>query len=80
MARVTIEVRELKLGLQDVVFVAKDGGGKIGELHLSSGSVDWWPRGVKSNAIRVKWSTFGEWMEQRHSDVRRRTGRRPGRV
>ena len=80
MARVTIEVRELGLGLQDVVFIAKGPDGKIGELHLSRGSVDWWPKGVKSKAVRLKWSTFGARMEESRSNVRRRTGRRPGRA
>jgi hypothetical protein len=79
MAKVTVEVRELRLGPQDIVFVANGLNGKIGELHLSRGSVDWWPRGVKSKAIRLKWQTFGALMEERRSNVRRRTGRRPGR-
>ena len=80
MAKVTIEVRELRLGLQDVVFVANGPGGKIGELHLSRGSVDWWPKGVKSKAVRLKWSTFAARMEESRSNVQRRTGRKPGRV
>jgi hypothetical protein len=80
MARVHIEVRELIVGNQDIVFVAKDSEGrKIGELHISRGSVDWWPRGVRKYAVRRTWMGFDQVMRESRSNVTRRGGRTPAR-
>lgn len=72
MSRVKVRIPELGLNLQDIVFVVhgprKE---KIGELHLSSGSVDWWPRMAKTK-ITLKWGQFADLMDEH----KRRSGRR----
>ena len=77
MARVKVRIPELSLNVQDVVFIVHGlDKEKIGELHLSSGSIDWWPRSVRTNPIRLKWWKFAEVMEEQDSNVTRRTARR----
>jgi hypothetical protein len=77
MAKVTIQTGEVSLGLQDVVFRARGTGGKIGELHISRGSVDWWPRGIHTKAIRLSWQRFADVLEEHRSNVQRSRGRAP---
>jgi hypothetical protein len=83
MAQVKMVVRELDLGLQDIVFVARTtGGAKLGELHVSRGSLDWWPRGIHTKATTITWKKFATVMEATPSNYRRRAlrrGRRPAR-
>jgi hypothetical protein len=35
----------------DVVFEAHDDGGKLGELRVSQGGVDWYPRAAQIEAL-----------------------------
>ncbi len=76
MARVKVRVPELRLNVQDVVFIAHTPDNeKIGELHLSNGSVDWWPRNARTK-VRLRWKKFAEVMEEQNAQVQRRPGRR----
>jgi hypothetical protein len=36
---------------------------KLGELHVSRGSLEWWPKGAKRYRREVKWENFAEWIE-----------------
>ena len=36
---------------------------KLGELHISKGSLEWWPKGAKRYRREVKWEKFAEWIE-----------------
>jgi hypothetical protein len=36
---------------------------KLGELHISKGSLEWWPKGAKRYRREVKWENFAEWIE-----------------
>lgn len=38
---------DLLLGPSDMKISVHDANGKLGELHLSQGSVDWWDRNAK---------------------------------
>ncbi|MGH8891965.1 MAG: hypothetical protein ACRDWY_01445 [Actinomycetes bacterium] len=37
---------------------------KLGELHVSQGSLEWWPKGAKQWRREVKWEKFAAWIEQ----------------
>ncbi len=48
----------------DVVFVvSNDEEGKLGELHLSKGGVDWWPKNSKKYFHRYNWEQFRRLIE-----------------
>jgi hypothetical protein len=38
--------------------------GKLGELHISRGGVDWWPRDAKQNKIELTWEQFRDRLER----------------
>jgi hypothetical protein len=48
----------------DVVFEVDDDEGKLGELRVSQGGVDWYPRGAQIPA-KLSWEQFAAVMEQR---------------
>jgi hypothetical protein len=47
----------------DVEFVIKENGKKIGELHVSKGSIEWLPSNGRYKR-RMRWSKFAQIMEQ----------------
>ena len=53
------------VGKTDVVYeVFTDGEGKIGELRISKGAVDWWPRDSKKQYHRCTWEKLRSFMEE----------------
>ena len=53
----------VELGKQDVVFEVSIDGKKQGELHVSEGGIDWWPRGAKKYAHTRTWAELRDFME-----------------
>lgn len=51
------------LGKVDVVLQVVIDGSKRGELHVSKGGVDWWPRSSKRTKHTVTWSKLAELLE-----------------
>lgn len=47
----------------DVEFVIRENGRKIGELHVSKGSIEWLPSNGRYKR-RMRWSKFAELMHQ----------------
>ena len=47
----------------DVEFVIRENGRKIGELHVSKGSIEWLPSNGRYKR-RMRWSKFAELMRQ----------------
>jgi hypothetical protein len=47
-----------ELGKADVEFVVKKDGAKLGELHVSNGSVVWYPTG-NSYGYKLGWQEIG---------------------
>jgi ribonuclease HI len=45
----------------DVEFVIRENGRKIGELHVSKGSIEWLPSNGRYKR-RMRWSKFAELM------------------
>lgn len=70
--------RGLRMDLKskDIVLVVSTEKGKMGELRISKGSVDWWPVRNRATPTTLKWERFAEVME--NPDLpRRRKLRRP---
>lgn len=51
------------LGKVDVKFEVVIDGAKRGELHLSKGGVDWWPRSAKKSVHTKTWSQLAAFLE-----------------
>ena len=54
----------------DIKFRIKVNGEKLGELHISKGNIEWWPKGNKKNKLRLSWSKFAEIFEEKGREVR----------
>jgi hypothetical protein len=53
----------MELKTKDIVFVVSDDEGKLGELHVSKGPVDWLSRNAQARD-RLPWDRFGQVMEE----------------
>ena len=64
MARHTVEVElPAKVVLhKDVRFTVKGDDVKLGELHISKGTIDWWPAN-KQSPISLSWERFARLIE-----------------
>jgi hypothetical protein len=58
----------------DIEFIVKEDGKKIGELHVSKGSIEWLPSNGRYKR-RMRWSKFAELMSQQRQ-VRKRDSER----
>lgn len=47
----------------DVVFEIRSDGEKLGELHISKGSIDWYHANARK-PTRLRWERFDQVMEQ----------------
>ena len=47
--------QEVILG-KDVQFIIKRDGSKLGELHVSKGTLEWVPAGSKIKTYRLRWA------------------------
>lgn len=63
MATVTATLPpRIKLGPSDWVIEVKEGRKKIGQLQISSGTLDWWPGGTSENGTHLTWAKFADLM------------------
>jgi hypothetical protein len=53
----------IELGQNDLRFEAFVDGEKVGELRVSEGGLDWWPRGARTRKISKTWSQLRDLME-----------------
>ena len=53
------------VGETDVVFDIRSDGLKLGEVHISQGGIDWWPRNSKVHYHRLTWEQFSGLLEER---------------
>jgi hypothetical protein len=51
------------VGRSDVVFEVFMDGMKRGELRLSKGGIDWWPRKAKTNVKTKTWTQLADFLE-----------------
>lgn len=54
----------------DIEFVVMSGTTKLGELHLSKGSIDWRPKNSKKTEYRLTWERFAKLMEAHVSETK----------
>ena len=47
----------------DVVFEVRSDDEKLGELHVSQGSIDWYPRSAQTGT-QLRWERFDQIMQQ----------------
>ena len=52
------------VGKVDVVFDVWSSGEKLGQMRLSKGGVDWWPKNSKRNYHRGTWEQVRDVLEQ----------------
>jgi hypothetical protein len=50
----------------DVVFEVRSDGEKLGELHVSQGTIDWYPRSSRKG-VTLRWEQFDRIMEAHRS-------------
>ena len=55
---VFLEVPKINVGSTDARIVIKKNGSKIGELLISKGNIEWWPKGNFRKKKRLRWSEF----------------------
>jgi hypothetical protein len=48
----------------DVVFEVRSDEEKLGDLHVSQGSIDWYPRNARQ-PTRMTWEQFDRFMQER---------------
>lgn len=61
--RIELSVPRVELGRQDVLFNVFIDDAKQGELHVSEGGLDWWPRSAKTNKHTKSWEELPDFME-----------------
>ena len=62
--KVYFSVPEKELRNTDLVFSISGNQRKIGELHISRGGVDWWPRGAKKHKKPFSWKRFATILQE----------------
>jgi len=60
---IRLTVPSVTLTGQDVTFEVYIDGAKRGELHISEGGIDWWPRSAKSGPKTKSWEQLARFME-----------------
>jgi hypothetical protein len=65
MAKHDVHMRQTSqiVGNTDVSFEIFSDGEKIGELRISKGTIDWWPRSTKTRHARLSWERFASLMD-----------------
>jgi len=63
--RIRMTVPWHELGSRDVQFEVFVDNEKRGELHISEGGIDWWPRAAKTHKVSLTWTQFERVMEER---------------
>ena len=61
--RIELSLPRIEMGRQDAQFVVFIDDEKQGELHVSEGGLDWWPRSSKTNKKTKTWSQLRSFME-----------------
>ena len=61
--RIELSIPRIEMGRQDARFVVFIDDEKQGELHVSEGGLDWWPRSSKTNKKTKTWSQLRTSME-----------------
>jgi hypothetical protein len=60
---VRVDIAKLKAG-NSLEFKVKSDNQLLGTLLIGRGSVEWWPKGNKTNRLRKTWSAFASLLDQ----------------
>jgi hypothetical protein len=63
MAAVSFSVESMPVSTVDLILTVTYGPGKLGELRISKGGVDWWPAGSHTKKISHRWGAFAALLE-----------------
>jgi hypothetical protein len=55
---------EIELNSRNLVFEVSLDAKKMGELHISEGGLDWWPRGARTRKCTKTWKQLRDFMEE----------------
>ena len=61
--RIAVSVPEIELANRDLIIVVSSDGEKLGELRISKGGLDWWPKDAKTKKRRKTWAQLKTFME-----------------
>jgi hypothetical protein len=60
---VLFSVEQMPVSKVDLVMTVSYGPGKLGELRISTGGVDWWPRGAHTQKRSYRWTALARLLE-----------------
>ena len=60
---VSFSVKQMPVSKVDLVMTVSYGQGKLGELRISTGGVDWWPRGAHTQKQSYRWTALAKLLE-----------------
>lgn len=68
--KITIMVPSFEVKGTDVVItIATDEDGKLGELHISKGNIQWKPKGKSTTRYSIAWSDIPTLFEEHGKDM-----------
>lgn len=59
----TVDLTKLKSG-NALEIEVRHGRELLGTLSMGRGSVEWWPRGRKTNILRRRWRSFADMLDK----------------
>lgn len=68
--RIRVQVPTIEVGKNDIHVLIHRNSEKIGELLISKGNVQWWPKGKKKLKKQLRWAEFAAFMDERGTAVR----------
>ena len=69
--KITMKIPRMAVGSRDVIFVVTRNSVKIGELLISKGNVEWWPKGSKTKGKYMSWKSVADHIEIYGKDIKR---------
>jgi hypothetical protein len=60
---VLFSVEQMPVSKVDLVMTVSYAPGKLGELRISTGGVDWWPRGAHTQKRSYRWTALARLLE-----------------
>jgi hypothetical protein len=69
--KIVVKQPDWEVQNKDLIIKVTGGEGKLGEIHLSKGGIEWVPSGNSVNLKRMTWADFAWLMEEHGSDKRK---------
>lgn len=68
--RIRVTVPTIEVGKNDIHVIIQRNSEKIGELLISKGNIQWWPKGHKKLKKQLRWAEFAAFMDEWGTTVR----------